>query len=138
MFITDYFRSVTIVTKKQNDLFTEKIGQFHPKTDQFRHIFEVKNVVNFSNSSRQYSVNGKAKAKPLLYHCWYSTVIQVFGNLAGFLGLFSLKFHQNSSKSYNMTFGMQKSMCEKVANFKCLKVSKLITLKWKHSVNIFN
>ena len=27
-----------------------------------------------------------------------------------------------------MTFGMQRSMCEKVANFKSLKVSKLITL----------
>ena len=61
--LTDYCRSVTIVTNNQNDIF-------HPKTVQFRHFFEVKNVVNFSNSSRQYSVNGKAKAKPLLYHCW--------------------------------------------------------------------
>ena len=34
-----------------------------------------------------------------------------------------------------MTFGIQKSMCEKVANFKSLKVSKQITLKLKYFVN---
>ena len=55
--------------KNQNDLFHSENGQLQPKTDQFRHFFGVKNVVNFSNSSRQYSVNGKAKASPLLYHC---------------------------------------------------------------------
>ena len=58
-----------------------------------------------------------------------STVNTGFGNFAGFLGLFSLKFNQNSSKSYKMTFGMQRSMCEKVANFKSIKVSMQITLK---------
>ena len=68
--LTDYCRSVTIVTKTKTTFFTRKIDQFHLKTGQFRHFFEVKNVVNFSNSSRQYSVNGKAKAKRLLYLCW--------------------------------------------------------------------
>ena len=38
--LTDYCRSVTIVTKNQNNLFTRKIDQFHPKTGQFRHFFE--------------------------------------------------------------------------------------------------
>ena len=57
--LTDYCRSVTIVTKTKTTFFTRKIGQLHPKTGQFRHFFGVKNVVNFSNSSRQYSVNGK-------------------------------------------------------------------------------
>ena len=56
--------------KTKRIFFTQKINQFHPKTGQFWHFFEVKNVVNCSNSSQQYSVNGKAKAKPLLYHCW--------------------------------------------------------------------
>ena len=42
--------------KTKTTFFTRKIDQFHPKTGQFRHFFEVKNVVNFSNSSRQYSV----------------------------------------------------------------------------------
>ena len=65
--LTEYCRSVTIVTKTKTTFFTQKIDQFYPKTGQFRHFFEVKNVVNFSNSSQQYSVNGKAKAKPLLY-----------------------------------------------------------------------
>ena len=55
-YLTDYCRSVTIVTKTKTTFFTRKIDQFHPKTGQFRHFFEVKNVVNFSNSSRQYSV----------------------------------------------------------------------------------
>ena len=54
--LTEYCRSVTIVTKTKTTFFTRKIDQFHPKTGQFRHFFEVKNVVNFSNSSRQYSV----------------------------------------------------------------------------------
>ena len=66
-YLTEYCRSVTIVTKTKTTFFTRKIDQFHPKTGQFRHFFEVKNVVNFSNSSRQYSVNVKAKASPLLY-----------------------------------------------------------------------
>ena len=55
--LTDYCRSVTIVTKTKTTFFTRKIGQLHPKTGQVRHFFGVKNVVNFSNSSRQYSVN---------------------------------------------------------------------------------
>ena len=55
-YLTDYCRSVTIVTKTKTTFFTRKIGQLHPKTGQFRHFFGVKNVVNFSNSSRQYSV----------------------------------------------------------------------------------
>ena len=55
--LTDYCRSVTIVTKTKTTFFTRKIDQFHPKTGQFRHFFEVKNVANFSNSSRQYLVN---------------------------------------------------------------------------------
>ena len=55
--LTDYCRSVTIVTKTKTTFFTRKMGQLHPKTGQFRHFFGVKNVVNFSNSSRQYSVN---------------------------------------------------------------------------------
>ena len=54
--LTDYCQSVTIVTKTKTTFFTRKIDQFHPKTGQFWHFFEVKNVVNFSNSSRQYSV----------------------------------------------------------------------------------
>ena len=54
--LTEYCRSVTIVTKTKTTFFTRKIDQFHLKTGQFRHFFEVKNVVNFSNSSRQYSV----------------------------------------------------------------------------------
>ena len=37
--------------------FIMKIEQFHSKTGQFRHFFEVENVGNSSNSSRQYSVN---------------------------------------------------------------------------------
>ena len=39
------------------------VNQFHPKTGQFWHFFEVKNVVNFANSSRQYSV--KAGKRPM-------------------------------------------------------------------------
>ena len=58
--LTEYCRSVTIVTKTKTTFFTRKIDQFHPKTRQFRHFFEVKNVVNFSNSSRQYSVNTRS------------------------------------------------------------------------------
>ena len=58
-----------------------------------------------------------------------STVNTGLGNFAGFLGLFSLKFKENSSKIYKMSFGMQRSLCEKVAIFKRLKVSKLITLE---------
>ena len=58
-YLTDYCRSVTIVTKTKTTFFTRKIGQLHPKTGQFRHFFGVKNVVNFSNSSRQYSVKSK-------------------------------------------------------------------------------
>ena len=42
-----------IVTTDQNDLFTRKIDQFHPKTEQFGHFFGVKNVRIFSNSSRR-------------------------------------------------------------------------------------
>ena len=45
----------------------------------------------------------------------------VNGKAINFLGLFSLKFHQNSAKSYKITFGMQRSMCEKVGNFKSVK-----------------
>ena len=59
--LTNYCRSVTIVTKTKTTFFTRTIGQLHPKN--------------------------------------------------------------------KMTFGMQRSMCEKVANFKSLKVSKQITLK---------
>ena len=40
--LTDYCRSVMIVTNNQNDHFHSKIDQFHPKTVQFRHFFEVK------------------------------------------------------------------------------------------------
>ena len=61
-YLTEYCRSVTIVTKTKTTFFTRKIDQFHLKTGQFRHFFEVKNVVDFSNSSRQYSVNTRLKS----------------------------------------------------------------------------
>ena len=61
----------------------------------------------------------------------------IIGNNELFKRLKMLKFHKNSSKIHKMTFGMQRSMCEKVANFKSLKVSKLLTLKSKYFVNIF-
>ena len=35
---------------------TLKIDQFLSKTGKFRYFFKVKNVVNFTNSSRQYLV----------------------------------------------------------------------------------
>ena len=63
--LTEYCRSVTIVTKTKTTFFTRKIDQFHLKTGQFRHFFEVKNVVNFSNSSRQYSVKQNLLYLPL-------------------------------------------------------------------------
>ena len=40
--LPDYCRSLTIVTNNQNVIFTLKIDQFHPKTGQRRHFFEVK------------------------------------------------------------------------------------------------
>ena len=40
--LTDYCRSVTIVTNNPNEHFHSKIYQFHPKTVQFRHFFEIK------------------------------------------------------------------------------------------------
>ena len=115
--LTEYCRSVTIVTKTKTTFFTRKIDQFHPQTGQFRHFFEVKNVVNFSNSSRQYSVNGK------------STVNTGFWQFCWFFGFIFVKIQPNSSKIYKMTFAMPRSISEKVANFTSLKVSKLITLK---------
>ena len=60
--LTDYCRSVTIVANNQNDLF-------HPKTVQFRHFFEVKNVLNFPNSSRQEPV------KTIVYHTSSDTMV---------------------------------------------------------------
>ena len=56
MKLTDYCRNVTIVTNNQNDLFhSEKLTNFTRKLP-ISALFEVKNVVNFANSSRQYSV----------------------------------------------------------------------------------
>ena len=52
-----------------------------------------------------------------------------------FYCVFQWKSNQSSSKIHKMTFCMQKSMCKKVTNFKSLKVSKLMTLKWKYLVN---
>ena len=76
--LTDYCRSVTIVTKNKTTFFTQKIDQFHPKTGQFWHFFEVKNVVNFSNSSRQYSVNGNSTVNTGFWQfCWFSGFIFV-------------------------------------------------------------
>ena len=70
--LTDYCRSVTIVTKTKTTFFTRKIGQLHPKTGQFRHFLAVKNVVNFSNSSRQYSVNGNSTVNTGFWQfCWF-------------------------------------------------------------------
>ena len=47
--------------KNQNDLFHSENWPITPKNWPISALFGVKNVVNFSNSSRQYSVNGKAK-----------------------------------------------------------------------------
>ena len=72
--LTEYCRSVTIVTKNQTTFFTRKIEQFHLKTGQFWHFFEVKNVVNFSNSSRQYSVN-VLTVECLTVPLWYKQLV---------------------------------------------------------------
>ena len=103
--ITDYCRSVTIVTKTKTTFFTRKIDQFHPKTGQFRHFFDVKNILNFSNSSQQYSVNGN------------STVNTSFWQVCCLFGFIFVKIPPKFIKSDKMTFGVQRSMCEKLANF---------------------
>ena len=57
-----------------------------------------------------------------------STVNTGFWQFCCFFVYIFVKILKNSSKSYKMTFGMQRSMCEKVANFNRLKVTKQVTL----------
>ena len=84
--LTEYCRSVTIVTKTKTTFFTRKIDQFHPKTGQFRHFFEAKNVVNFSNSSRQYSVKVKQRLRLCFTFDGKSTVNTCFWEFCWFFG----------------------------------------------------
>ena len=77
MLLTEYCRSVTIVTKTKTTFFTRKIDQFHLKTGQFRHFIEVKNVVNISNSSRQYSVNNNEVIERYIYIGMFVVVVVV-------------------------------------------------------------
>ena len=70
--------------------------------------------------------------KPRLRLCFTivgnSTVNTGFWQFCRFFGFIFVKIPPKFIKKLQMTFGMQRSMCEKVVNFKSLKVSKLITL----------
>ena len=70
-------------------------------------------------------------AKQMLRLCFTfvgnSTENTGFWEFCKFYVIFPLKSDQNLSKTYKMTFGMQRSMCKKLTNFESLKVSKLIT-----------
>ena len=72
--LTDYCRSVTIVTKNQNDLFHSENWPITPENWPISALFGVKNVVNFSNSSRQYLVNDKSVFTKLIDTRVFSTI----------------------------------------------------------------
>ena len=97
--LTDYCRSVTIVTKTKTTFFTRKIDQFHLKTGAFRHLFEVKNLVNFSNSSRQYSVNSKQRRSLCFTFVGNSTVNTGFWQFCWFFGFIFAKIRPKFIKN---------------------------------------
>ena len=54
--LTEYSKRVTIVASTKITFLSQKIHEFPTKIVHFRYFFEVENISNSPNYSRQYSV----------------------------------------------------------------------------------
>ena len=115
----------TTVVQTASDLLEPEIQPNSPKKWHFSALYPTKNL------RKSFSIVQLMKQR--LHLCFAfvcnSTENTGFLKFCRFCCVFQWKSYQNLSKIHKMTFCMQRSMCEKVTNFKSLKVPKLMTLK---------